>query len=312
MDSVFQVMMDTNFWFTVIKLSTPVIFAALGAYYASRVGLFNIGLEGIMLMGAFLGMLASGFFVKFGINTTIGLILSFIVICVVGAFSGFFIGFFHLKLDADIGITGLVYNLFASGLTVFLLVVVLNDKGASFGFPSLTFPFIELPLISMIPVLGEIISGQNFLTYLAFIFVGVTTFVIRKTTFGMRMIATGENDHAVESVGISSTKYKLIAFTISGILAALGGSFLSMAFVPYFIAGMTSGRGFIGLTANLVGVTPIGGMLISFLFGFADTLGITMQIWSTIPTQFIAMLPFVFTLVALVIYSYIRKRKSEY
>lgn len=312
MNSVIQVMMDTNFWYTLIKLSTPIVFAALGAYYASRVGLFNIGLEGIMLMGAFLGMLSSGFFVEIGLNSTLGLILAFIVICAVGAFSGFFIGFFHLKLDADIGITGLVYNLFASGLTVFLLVVVLDDKGASFGFPSLSFPYINIPIIKNIPILGDILSGQNFLTYLAFIFVGVTDFIIKKTTFGMRMIATGENDHAVESVGISSTKYKLIAFTISGILAGLGGAFLSMAFVPYFIAGMTSGRGFIALTANLVGVSPIGGMLISVLFGFADTLGITLQIWSKIPTQFIAMLPYVFTLVALVINSYIRKRKSEY
>lgn len=312
MNNVLELLLSTDLWFTVIKLATPVIFAALGAYYASRVGLFNIGLEGIMLIGAFGGVMLSGYLYSTGMADAISLIFTLLFVIILGAIGGFFIGYFHLKLDADVGITGLVYNLFASGVTVFLLFVIVGDKGASYTYKSLAFPYIDLPIIKNIPIIGDIISGHNLLTYLAFLLVILTAYIMKNTTVGLRFRATGENSDAVESVGISSVKYKLIGFTISGILGSIGGAFLSMGYVPYFIPAMTAGRGFIGLTANLVGITPVGGMLISILFGFADAIGFSLQIFSSIPSQFISMLPFVFTLLTMIGYSYYRKRKSEY
>lgn len=298
-----------SFWFTVIKLSTPILFAAMGAHIALKAGLINIGLEGIMLVGAFVGIWISGGLHQLGVGDTLALLVSFVIIIMVGLASGLFIGYFHLKMDSDIGITGLAFNMIASGLTVFSLFALTGDKGASYTYKSLTFPYLDIPVIKDIPYIGNILSGHNLITYLAFILLLVLNFVMAKTTIGLRIKATGENPHAVQSIGISVVKIQLSTMAISGGFAAIGGAFLSMAYVPYFIPEMTAGRGFIALTANTMGVTPIGLMLVSVMFGFADALGISLQIFSKIPTQFIGMLPYVITIVALVISSYRKKLK---
>ncbi len=310
MDNLINLFLSADFWFTVIKLTTPILLATMGAHIALRAGVINIGLEGIMLVGAFTGVIVSGKLFLLGVPIPINLLISVIAIIVSGMLGGFFIGFFHLKLNSDIGITGLAYNMVASGLTVFLLFVFVGDKGASYTYKSLAFPTIEIPLIKSIPFIGEIISGQNLLVYIAFLSVIIMTFVMKKTVFGLRIRATGENPKAVQSVGISVKKVQMTALLISGGLAALGGAFLSMGFVEYFVPEMTAGRGFIALTANTMGGTPVGGMLVTLLFGFANALSISLQLFSTIPIQFISMLPYLLTLIALVFFSW-RKMKRN-
>ena len=138
----------------------------------------------------------------------------------------------------------------------------------------------------------------------------VIWFVLNKTTFGLRVRAVGESPQTVQSVGINVHNMKLAAIGISGALAAIGGMYLSMGYTSMFVANMSSGRGFIALSANAMGGTTVGGMLVSLLFGFADSLAIFLELNTKIPGEIINMSPFIFVIVALVIFSYNKKRKQ--
>ncbi len=309
--------MDISYFFSAdvlyktIMLSTPLILATLGAYISVKAGVLNLALEGIMLLGALLGVLISGYFLKLGLNTGVNLLITTLILILVGFVSGLCIGTFHLKFRADIGLTGIVFNMFSSGFTVYLLYLITGDKGVSSSYPSLNFPKIHIPIIKDIPFLGDIISGHYLLTYVAVILVFVMIFVINKTTIGLRIKAVGESPEAVTSVGLSENKLKLLAISISGSLASLGGAALSMGIFNGFVVNMVAGRGFIALSANTLGGTPFGGLLVSLLFAYANALSISLQIFSKIPTQFIDMIPYLLTLVALIVYSYGKKVKES-
>ncbi len=147
--------------------------------------------------------------------------------------------------------------------------------------------------------------------YVGFFLVIVITFIMNKTTLGLRFRAAGENPDAVSSVGLNVTQLKLLSISLSGGLAALGGASLSMGIFQGFVQDMVAGRGFIALSANTLGGSPLGGMLVSLLFGTAAALGINLQIFTKIPSQIVQMLPYMLTLGTLVVYSYIKKRKGE-
>lgn len=310
MGDILDIIFSTEFLWTVLRASTPLVLATLGAHISLKAGVINIGLEGIILTGALSGVIISSFLGGIIASTGIGLILTFILVVLVGTLCGLFIGFFHLKLDANIALTGIVFNMIATGLTVFILYLATGDKGVSSSLQSLVFPSVEIPLIKSIPFLGDILSGHNILTYLAFFMVFVIWFILNKTTFGLRVRAVGESPDTVQSVGINVHNMKLAAIGISGALAAIGGMYLSMGYTSMFVANMASGRGFIALSANAMGGTTVGGMLVSMLFGFADSLAIFLELNTKIPGEIINMTPFIFVIVALVIFSYNQKRKQ--
>ncbi len=294
-----------------IMLSTPIVLASLGAFISQKAGVLNLALEGIMLIGALAGVLISGAFLKSGLGTFPNLLLTFLLILIIGALCGLFIGVFSLKFKADIGLTGIMFNMIASGLTVYLLFMFTGDKGGTSSYPSLNFPKVNIPIIENIPYLGQIISGHFLLTYVAIILVVTMIFVINKTTIGLRIKAVGESPEAITSVGLSVYNLKLLAISISGALAALGGASLSMGIFNGFVVEMAAGRGFIAMSTNTLGGTPLGGMLVSLLFGYAQALGIQLQISSKIPTQFINMIPYLFTIIALVVYSTAKTAKES-
>lgn len=310
MGDILRIIISSEFLWTVLRASTPLVLATLGAHISLKAGVINIGLEGILLTGALSGVVISSFLAGFISSVGVGLVLTFILVLIVGALSGLFIGFFHLKLESDIALTGIVFNLIATGLTVFILFLVTGDKGVSSSLQSLVFPNVEIPLIKSIPFIGDILSGHNILTYLAFLMVFVIWFVLNKTTFGLRIRAVGESPQTVQSVGINVHNMKLAAIGISGALAAIGGMYLSMGYTSFFVAGMSTGRGFIALSANAMGGTTVGGMLVSMLFGFADSLAIFLELNTKIPGEIISMTPFIFVIIALVIFSYNKKRKE--
>ncbi len=304
-------LLTTQLFYQTLMLSTPLILGTLGAYISQKAGVLNLAIEGIMLIGALVGVLVSGFFLKQGVNNGVNLLLTTIIILSIGFGCGLFIAVFHLKFKADIGLTGIVFNMFASGFTVYLLYLITGDKGGSSSIVSLNYPKIDIPVIKNIPVVGGIVSGQFLLTYIAIMLVFVMMFIMKKTTFGLRIAAVGESPEAITSVGLSEDRLKLMAISLSGAISALGGAALSMGIFNGFVTEMVAGRGFIAMSANTLGGTPFGGLLVSLLFAFANSVSISLQMGSKIPSQFIDMIPYALTLIALVVYSYGKKVKAS-
>jgi simple sugar transport system permease protein len=229
----------------------------------------------------------------------------------VGGFIGFFLAFFVLKLKTDEILAAIAINLIANGATILILLFVSGDRGISSSIQSVIIPRITLPIIEDIPFLGEVLSNQNVLTYLSLIMVAVVHIFLYKTPLGLQIRAVGENKDAAESVGISSSKIRYISLILSGVLASMGGYFLSGGYMTKFTSGMTAGRGFIALAASAMGGnTPIGSFLVSLLFGAAQALSNILQL-GTWPYELVQMLPYLTTLVGLGIYSYSRMKKRQ-
>lgn len=302
MDSLFSAIFSADFISSVLRLSTPILFAGLAALITDKAGVINIGLEGIMLSAALAGVVGSAF----GGNAFVGLLLALVV----GVAMGLLMAYFAIGLKTDIVLTGIALNLMASGGTVFLLYVITKDKGMSTSLKSFTMPVIQLPLIKSIPVLGDILSGHNLLTYLAFLFTVLVWILLYRTPLGLRIRVVGENISAAESVGIPVKKVQFTALAISGVLASMGGAYMSMGYMDKFARDMTAGRGFIALAAEALGrATPLGTLIASLFFGMVDALSSNLQILN-VPVQFVQMLPYVCTIVGLVIYSAIKGKNK--
>lgn len=295
--------LSPQFFYSILRLTTPILFATLAATVASKSGIINMALEGIMLFCALFGVIFSAM--------THSALLGLIITLILGGLIGYILAFTVLKLKTDEIIAAIAINLIAAGGTVLLMLAVSGDRGNSASIMSYQIPRIELLGISKIPFLGEVLSGQNALTYVALICVVVFHIFMYKTPLGLKIRAVGENKDAAESVGISSVKIKYIALIISGVLAAAGGYFLSGGYMTKFTTNMTAGRGFIALAASSMGGdTPIGGFLVSLLFGAAQALANAMQLTS-LPAEIVQMLPYLVTLIGLGIYSYRIKKKIE-
>ena len=303
MEALFEILLKDGFWFAVIRSTTPILLTTLGAMIAARAGARNIALEGTMLTASFVGVVASHF--------TQSAFLGLIFAVISGIIMSNIIAYFALKLKSNIIISGIALNLMASGMTVFGLYLLTGDKGASTSLNSLVLPNINIPIIENIPVIGNILSGHNVLTYVALILVFVVWVMFKYTKLGLRIKAVGESPEAAESVGISVNKVKYIALTMSGALAALGGAFLSMGYVTLFSAGMTSGRGYIALaTQAMAGSNPIVGLLTSSLFGFTESMSNYLQ-GANLPIEFIQMLPYLAIVVIYVIYCASKTKKEN-
>ena len=300
--NAWDIIFTTEFAFMVFRVTTPILFTALGAMISRRAGIMNISLEGMMLVGALFGVIGSTYTqsVLAGVACAVASSLALSLI----------FAYFVLKLRSDLILTSIALNLMASGGTVFLLSVLCGDKGVSTSMNSLVVPSVDIPVIKDIPVLGEIISGHNLLTYGALLSVAVVYLLINKSPMGLRIRSVGENPDAAESVGISVIRTRFTALIITGILSGLGGAFMSMGYVSWCARDMAAGRGYIALAAqNLGNATPLGTCLASFLFGVADALSSSLQVLS-VPAEFIQMIPYVTTVIGLVIYAARRKRQT--
>lgn len=302
MDGVFKIIFSTDFVYMWIRVATPIIFVALGAVICSKAGVVNLGLEGIMLCAALFGVLGGAF----GGNLFWGLVAGIgisVLISLVFAY-------FHLNLRANNVLCGTAVNTFATGFTVFLLELFTGEKGTSSSLKSFSFPTIDIPFIKDIPVLGKIISGHNLLTYLAIIMVFGVYFLLYKTPLGLRIQSVGQNPHAATSVGVNVVKVRYISIVLCGVLAGLGGMYLSMGYLDFFTRDMTAGRGFISLAACAMGQNaPIGAFLSAMVFALFDGLSNILQVMH-IPSEFVQMLPYVATIIGLSVYS-IQKIMAE-
>lgn len=291
-----------EFFFTVIRVTTPILFAAMAAIICSKSGVINIALEGIMLTAALTGVLASGF----SQNLIVG---------VIGGMAGGMLiagllAYFSLYLKADIILTGIALNLMTVGGTVFVMFAFTGDRGATNSIRSLQFPEVNIPIVQDIPILGTVFSGHNLLTYLGLVSVFLVWFLLNKTTLGLRMRSVGENPDAATSVGIDVKQIKFLSLVLSGALAAFGGMYMSMAYLNVFSTNMVAGRGYISLAAASMGqANPIGTLLAAAFFGLMESTSYQLQAIG-IPAEFVNMVPYVSVIIGLVLYAQYQKTQQ--
>jgi len=291
-----------------IKMATPLVFAALAALMTRQAGMFNMGVEGMILCSA-LGAVTGAHYLG---GVWAGVLCGILT----GVVTGLIIAFAHLTGKTDLYLTCIAFNLAATGGTVFIMYLLTGEKSTTSGaFRSYQIPNINIPILKDIPVLGRILSGQSLLTYIAVLSVWFVWFLLKRTRVGLRIRSVGENPKAAESVGISVTKIGYISFLLCGLFAGLSGTFLSMSWVTFFMKNMVNGRGYIGLSAqNMANGSPVGSALVSLLFGATTSLATTMKSQSNFPTEFLEMIPYLATIIAIVItsiYSINKKRRIE-
>jgi simple sugar transport system permease protein len=275
-----------------VRNATPLAFAALGGMFSERSGVVNIGLEGLMLIGAFAGVVgsfASG-------SATVGLL--------VGLAAGLVFALVHavmtITFDADQIISGTAINLLALGGTGLLMELVFGSGGTS---PRVAgFSALRIPVLADIPVLGPALFDQSIFVYLLYLLVPVCFFVLYRTPLGLRLRATGEEPEAVDAAGLSVGRLRYLGVGLSGVLAAFGGAYLSMSLLSAFTENMTGGRGFIALAALIFGRwNPVGAFSAALLFGFAQALVIR-GFEGSIPLEFVQMFPYLLTIAALALF----------
>lgn len=303
MDVIVAIIFSPSFYYSILRVTTPILLAALAAYITDKAGILNIGLEGMMLSSALTGVIVSAFTSNVWLGL-LGAIIMGIIIAIIMAYVS-------LNLKTNIILTGIAVNLIAAGGTIFFLYVFAGNKGNSTSLISGMLPTLDIPIIKDIPILGEIISGHNILTYIAFLMVILMYILINKTTIGLRIRSVGENDDAASSVGISKIKIRYLALTISGLLSGIAGAYMSMGYVSMFSQNMTAGRGFIALAAEAMGASsPIATMVTSLIFGTAEATSNSIASLGY-PPELIQAIPYVVTLVGLVINSTTKERKRK-
>ncbi|QGP93124.1 Branched-chain amino acid transport system / permease component [Neomoorella glycerini] len=274
-----------------LRMATPLIFGAIGCMFSERSGVMNIGAEGMMLMGAFAAALTS----LFTGNPWLGVLAA----AIAGGFMGTLHAIMSIHFRADQVVSGAAINIMAVGVPALVLQRLWGNPGRSPLVPSL--PEITIPGLKEVPVLGALLGTHNPLVYLALLLVPLAHIVLFKTRFGLHVRVVGEHPRAADTVGINVFAIRYVCVILSGVLAGLGGAYLSLGQLSLFVQQMTAGRGFIGMAAMIFGKwTPLGAFLACLLFGFADGLQMTAQaIGIPIPKNFLLMIPYVLTMVAL-------------
>lgn len=276
-------------WAATLAMATPIALPALGGTFSERSGVVNIAMEGIMLIGAFFAVLFS----YLTHNPWLGLVGAVIM----GALISLLFAWFTINIGADQIIVGMGINIFAAGLTAFMLNSIFGYGGTPRETPAL--PNLTLPVIKDIPFLGPIIGQQNSVVYLMLIVVVFSHYFLFRTNLGLRIRAVGENPQAADTAGINVWRIRYLGVIIGGMLSSLGGVYLSLGLLNSFEVNMSSGRGYIALAAMIFGKwTPFGSLGASLLFGFAMALSMVLQ-GSGISANLIQMLPYALTILAL-------------
>lgn len=294
-----------NFLTSSICYALPIIFAAYAALISNKAGIININIEGSMSVSAVTGALVSYF--------TGSWVLGLIGAVAAGIAMSLLLSFAAIRLHTDSFLSGIALNTLATGLCVLILQTTLGVKGDSSAAPSVVIPTLTIPLLSKIPVIGKALFAQNVLFYAALLALGALCFLLNRTKLGLYIRAVGYNREAASSVGISVSGAKRSALILCGILAGMGGAYLSMVSLGYFSVGMVGGRGFIGIAAEAMGAgNPLLITLFAFLFGAVDYFAVGAQTVLNIPYELLNTLPYLMTLAAMVICSLVtRKRKQQ-
>jgi general nucleoside transport system permease protein len=284
-----------------IRMIAPILLAALGGLLCERVLVFNITLEGTMLIGAFTAVAVS-----YALGNSV---IAVVAAALAGLLFSLLLGLFVVTLKGDAIVVGVALNMLASGLTTFLLRALFGVKG-QFTSPKIaSLARWDIPWVKDIPVIGEIFSGHSWVVYLSWLLVIVVYFFLFRHYIGLRMRGVGQNDKAAATLGVNVPLVRYAAVALCGALVGIAGAQLSLGQVTLYVENMSAGRGWIAIVAVMLGnAHPVGVLLASLLFGFSDALGYRLQ-GSSMPSQFAAITPYVVTLVA-VFFQQIRKRKK--
>jgi len=287
---------NADFLASSVRIAIPLALAGLGGVFSERSGVVNIGLEGMMLTGAFTAVAIT----NISQNPWIGLLSAVMI--------GIFLGLIHavvcVSFKANQIVSGVAINLFASGITVFFSWLLFNETQimAKYSIPIWGFS---------IPITGEghswvrnlivIFTHYSPLVYFTVIIIILSHFILFKTPFGLRIRSVGEYPEAADTMGVNVNKIRYIAVITSGALAGLAGAFLSLEQAHFFVKEISGGRGFIALAAMIFGKwTPFGTAGAALLFGFGEALAIRLQSVTAVPVQFINMVPYLLAIFVLV------------
>ena len=293
---------------TAVQMGTPLLFGTLGGILCEKVGHLNLGVEGMMLMGAVMGFFT-------GVATG-NPILSVLVAGLAGAFGALIYAFITVTLRGNHTVTGLVLTIFGTGLANFigedLVGIALPEKIAQ------TFKAIEIPVLSEIPVLGKMLFSQSIYIYLSLFIAIALWFYMNKTNIGLNMRAIGENPASADASGINISLYKYVHITLGGFLCGLGGAYLSLVFVPRWQQDITAGQGWIAVALVIFATwSPIKAIAGAYVFGALRGLGISLQnvpLFGTdivVSPQLLDIIPYIMTIVVLILITIRKKRENQ-
>lgn len=283
-----------------IRLATPILLAALGEVFTERAGILNLGLEGIMLMGALSGFLGAYWSQNLWVGVIAGL--------VTGALFGLLMGFMSITVKANQVVAGIGITILGGGLSTLLFRLVFGLRTIP---PTLKiFPALPIPVLRSIPFVGPVFFEHNILVYLAMVLVPIASFVLYRTHFGLKVRAVGESPDAVDTRGISVARTRYLALIIGGAMAGLGGAYLVLGSLGVFWTQMTAGRGFIAIAVVVFSKWDPGRALLgAWVFGLASALQISLQTLNVpVASQILLMLPYVITILVLISVS----RRAEF
>jgi ABC-type uncharacterized transport system permease subunit len=274
-----------------VTLAVPLVFGSLSGVLCERVGVVNIAIEGQLLGGAFTAAIVA--------SMTNSAIIGLVAAALAGAAVSMVLALFSIKYVVNQIIVGVVLNVLVSGLTGFLFSTVMQANKEQFNSPD-RLPIIDIPVLSSIPILGPILFRQSVVGYLMYIAVIAVWIGLFKTKWGLRVRAVGEHPQAADTMGIKVNATRFWNVTLGGAIAGIGGSFFTLVAIDSFTKEISGGRGFIALAALIFGRwNPIGAFFAALLFGFADNLqSIVTIIGTPVPSQFMAMLPYLVTVLA--------------
>ncbi|QGP92583.1 Branched-chain amino acid transport system / permease component [Neomoorella glycerini] len=271
-----------------IRMSTPLIWATMGGIFSEKAGVLSIGMEGILLVGAFGGFIGAFY--------TGNLLLGVLIAMLAGGITAAIYGYLTVKIGGSQAVVGTALVLFAAGITGFLYRAIF---GVSSNLTNVgMFSDLKIPVLSRIPYIGSILFEQNVLVYLGFMVVLITWFTLYRTAWGLEIRSIGEHPEAADTVGLNVNLYRNICVLISGLLGGIGGAYLSLANANTFVEMMSAEKGYMAFAIIILGkYNPLGALLGCLLFGFADALQLRLQASGiNIPFQFLLMLPYVLTL----------------
>ncbi|HID04299.1 MAG TPA: ABC transporter permease [Candidatus Caldiarchaeum subterraneum] len=291
-----------------VQAGTVYLIASLGEVYAERSGVLNLGLEGMMILGAAVSFIFANAF---------GHGLALLATLLIGLLFGLLLAFLSVTLRLNQIVVGLALTLLGLGLSGFItsaeirkrILLSLNpeiNQQALLTQQAPNLPIIKIPYLSDIPLVGKILFSQNILVYTALILAFVMWFVLFKTRFGLSLRSVGENPAMADAMGVNVYLMRYVAVMIGGMLGALAGAYLFIGYQPFWVEGMTSGRGFISLALVILAMwSPLRAILGAFLFGGVEVLQFRLQligVGAQTP-QFILMLPYAVTIITLTLLS---------
>ncbi len=291
--NLLQATIIINVLASTVRIATPLLLGAMGELVSERAGVMNLGIEGTMLMSAFIAFIVD--------YTTNSILLAILAAMLTGAIMSLIMAFMASTLKVDQTVTGLSLNLLASGISLFWYRVAFQETDTA-SIPTIqTMGTLKIPILGNLPYIGEILFNHGLLTYLAFIMVPVVAFFLYRTRIGLAIRSLGENPRAVDMKGINVTRLQYLSVIFGGIMSGLAGSFITIGTTVRFLPEITAGRGWLALVIVIAGNWKAGRILLAtLLFAFLDAFQLQLQgIGIQFPFQILLAAPYILAILVM-------------